>query len=101
VSRDVSAEDWPAVAFKNRLDQNYPNPFNPVTAIRWEMETSDIVLLTVYDVTGRKVGTLAHERFEPGSHEIHFDATHLASGVYLYRIHFGDFIAVRPMLLLK
>ncbi len=101
VSRDVSADDWPAVAFKNRLDQNYPNPFNPITAIRWEMAKGDQVTLSVYDVTGRKVGTLVNGRYEPGSHEVHFDAIHLASGVYLYRIQFGDFTAVRPMLLLK
>ncbi len=101
VTRDVSADDWPAVALKNRLDQNYPNPFNPGTAIRWEMAASDMVTLTVYDVTGRRIGTLVNDRYEPGSHEIHFDATHLASGVYLYRIRFGEFTSVRPMLLLK
>jgi M6 family metalloprotease-like protein len=101
VSRDVSADDWPEIAFKNRLDQNYPNPFNPGTAIRWEMAAGEWVTLTLYDVTGRKIGTLVNERYDPGSHEIHFDATQLASGVYLYRIHFGDFSAVRPMLLLK
>ncbi|TVQ69190.1 MAG: M6 family metalloprotease domain-containing protein [Balneolaceae bacterium] len=101
VSRDVRADDWPAVAYTNRLNQNYPNPFNPGTTIRWEMTSGNNVLLEVYDITGRRIGTLTHERYEPGIHETHFDASHLASGVYLYRIQFGDYSAVKPMLLLK
>lgn len=101
ISRDVGVDDRPMAAWRFRLDQNYPNPFNPGTTIRWEMGTEEQVSLTLYDITGRQITRLLHERREAGVHEIHFDASHLSSGVYLYRIRMGEFSDVKPMLLLK
>ncbi len=75
-----------------RLNQNYPNPFNPTTAISYTIGddgsswASSMVLLTVYDVLGKKIATLVNERQQPGSYSVTFNASSLASGVYLARL---------------
>jgi hypothetical protein len=75
------------------LEQNYPNPFNPTTTIEFSIETATgrtgeptRVTLKVYDVLGREVATLANENLQPGKYEVRFDASGLASGVYIYRL---------------
>jgi hypothetical protein len=55
----------------------------------------------VYDVLGREVRTLVNENLQPGSYEVTFDATGLASGVYLYRLRAGEFAQTKCMLLLR
>lgn len=83
------------------LRQNYPNPFNPVTVIPMELPESAIVKLEVYNSLGQKVAILVNEYLPAGTHTINFEAQHLASGVYLYRMHAGEFIQTKRMLLLK
>lgn len=68
------------------LKQNYPNPFNPVTVIPFSLDKSGHVTLTVYDMLSRRVATVVDEFREAGSHNIHFDASSLAGGVYFYRL---------------
>lgn len=68
------------------LTGNYPNPFNPSTTIRYELHESTQVTLTVFDVYGRRVAILVSGSKEAGSHAAVFDASGLASGVYLYRL---------------
>jgi hypothetical protein len=84
-----------------RLQQNYPNPFNPKTVISWELPVSTIIKLTVYNITGQKIATLVDERRPAGYHSIVWDASNLASGIYLYRLEAGDFIETRKMVLMK
>jgi hypothetical protein len=83
------------------LFQNYPNPFNPTTTIRFAIAKSRFVSLKVHDVLGRTVATLVAENIIPGTHEVSFDGTSLASGVYFYRLQAGDFVATKKLLLLK
>jgi len=69
------------------LFQNYPNPFNPVTTIGFELPEDSRVTLSIFNMLGQKVETLSRdEEFDSGENELEFDATRLASGVYLYRI---------------
>jgi hypothetical protein len=92
----------PAVApLAFSLEQNYPNPFNPVTTIRFGLAMTVNVNLTIYDILGRRVDVLVNERMGAGYHQVTFDGTHLASGVYFYRIQAGDFVQTRRLLLLK
>ncbi|MCX6640698.1 MAG: SBBP repeat-containing protein, partial [bacterium] len=84
-----------------RLSQNYPNPFNPTTTIRYELPTRSQVKLEVFDVSGRLVSTLINGWRKAGSHEVTFDASGLAAGVYVYRLQVGEYTGVEKMVLLK
>jgi hypothetical protein len=83
------------------LQQNYPNPFNPSTTIKYELPRTGHVSLTLYDILGRDVSVLVNERRDIGIHEVKFDGSNLASGVYLYRLQAGDFVQTKRLLLLK
>lgn len=99
----VSSEEDADVPEDFTLDQNYPNPFNPATVIQFTLPTPERVTLSVFDVVGRTVATLVDAQpLGPGAHSVRFDASGLASGVYLYRIEAGTaFTQVRRMLLVK
>ncbi len=68
------------------LKQNYPNPFNPTTVIPFSIQNSGLVKLTVYNTVGQEVRTLVHKELNPGEYNIDFDATGLATGMYIYRL---------------
>jgi hypothetical protein len=88
------------------LEPNVPNPFNPATTIRYQIGAAGAVTLRVYDVTGRLVRTLVDGQRVPGAYEARWDGRDergrgVASGVYFYRLHAGDFTRTRRMVLLK
>jgi hypothetical protein len=83
------------------LAQNYPNPFNPSTTIRYQLPQDGMVTLKVYDILGSEVATLVNEQKPAGRYEVNFDASRLASGVYIYKLQSGSFISSRKMLLVK
>lgn len=83
------------------LHQNYPNPFNPATNIRFELPESSDVRLNVYDITGRLVATLVDGHQNAGTHEVRFDASHLSSGVYIYRLQSNAGTLSRTLTLVK
>lgn len=83
------------------LSQNYPNPFNPSTAIKFDLPETSIVSIKVFDMLGREVATLIDDRIQAGYHQLTFDASALASGMYIYRIVAGDYISTKKMLLIK
>ena len=88
VNIDDTGYEVPMVA---SLSQNYPNPFNPVTNLSFELPAQDQVTINVYDITGRVVATLVrNEAMSAGRHTVSFDASRLASGVYLYRMQLGS-----------
>jgi len=83
------------------LKQNYPNPFNPTTTISWQSPVGSHQTLKVYDVLGNEVATLVNEYREAGRYEVTFDASNLASGMYLYRLQSGSFVETKKMILIK
>lgn len=83
------------------LGQNYPNPFNPSTNIQYQVPESAHVSIEIYDLVGRRVATLVNEKREAGFHVVAFDGSTLASGVYLYRMHAGDFTQTMKLMLVK
>ncbi|MBK7105037.1 MAG: S8 family serine peptidase [Ignavibacteriae bacterium] len=91
---------------KLELFQNYPNPFNPTTIIKYSIpknekrETSNIKLM-VYDVLGKEIRTLLNQKQNPGNYEINFDASDLSSGIYFYKLTYGNFISTKKMILLR
>jgi len=82
------------------LEHNYPNPFNPTTTIRYSIPNTSHVRLKVFDVLGREVATLVDEVQDSGRRSVVFDAAHLASGVYLYKLQAGSCIQTRKLVLL-
>jgi hypothetical protein len=83
------------------LEQNYPNPFNPSTVIKYSIPENGFVTLDVYNLLGEKVGSLVNGVQEAGRYEINFDASNLASGIYVYSLKAGSFTSVKKMLLMK
>ena len=95
---DLSPVSQPA-AFELRA--NYPNPFNPTTMLDFSLARAGEVQLAVYNVLGEQVATLAQGQMTAGQHQIAFNASALASGVYFARLSaFGE-TAEQKMLLIK
>ncbi len=94
-----------AIPYHFVLHQNYPNPFNPTTTISYSVPAGtiheSIVRLVVYDVLGSIVATLVNEEKQPGLHNVKWDASTVASGVYFYRLSTPDFVQTRKFVLLR
>ena len=102
---ETPPDDWktpgPIVNGESILYDNYPNPFNTSTNIRFNLTEDSYVELAVYDVSGRKVARLAEGFLISGEYRYIFDASHLSSGMYIYRFRAGNFFQSRRMLVLK
>ena len=83
------------------LYQNYPNPFNPTTNIKFDLPKESNVTLKIYNILGEEVTTLVNKTMPAGHQVVTFDASRLASGMYIYRIQAGSFVQVKKMLLMK
>ena len=100
-SRPSGAETTPVAPAAFQLLPNYPNPFNPSTVIAYDLPISAEVSLKVYDVLGRELRELVGFRQDAGRHQVNFDASGLASGIYLYRLTAGSHTANGKMLLTR
>ena len=88
------------------LLQNVPNPFNPVTSIQYRLPEQAHVLLSVYDILGRKVRTLVNETRDSGTYSVRWNGTTdsgeaVGSGVYIYELTTPQFISTRKMIIIK
>jgi len=80
------------------LEQNYPNPFNPSTTITFSVPGRDrVVSLRVYDMLGREIAVLVNGTVPSGTHTVRFDASHLNSGVYFYRLKTNNYSVIKKM----
>lgn len=86
---------------KFELKQNYPNPFNPSTSISFDMPKTGYAKLTVFNSLGQVVATLVDGEINAGTHDISFNASNLASGVYMYKLEAGEFTDTKKMTLVK
>jgi hypothetical protein len=92
-----------------KLSQNYPNPFNPNTTIEFDLPKTSEVTLKVFNILGEKVATLVSDRLSAGSYSYEWDASNLASGVYLYRLQADEpsqgagqgYVETRKMMLMR
>ncbi len=98
---DVDNEVSHQVPANYNLEQNYPNPFNPVTNIRFQIPETRFVTLKVYNVLGQEVATLVNDLLQGGDHRAEFNARNLPSGMYLYRLHAGEFTDAKRLIILK
>lgn len=83
------------------LEQNYPNPFNPSTVISYSLPEASQVSLDVYNLTGQLVANIDEGSRNAGTHNINFDAGHLSSGVYIYRLAVNNTVITKKMTLIK
>lgn len=88
------------------MEQNYPNPFNPTTSITYALPVDAVVSIEVYNVLGQKVSQLVEGTMTAGYHNVSFDASSLASGIYMYRmtaqgINGEHFVRVQKMMVAK
>lgn len=83
------------------LKSNYPNPFNPLTLIDYQIPEDVHVTIKLFDMLGREMATLVDELKQAGTYHISFDASQLATGVYLYRMVAGSYSAVRKLVVVK
>jgi hypothetical protein len=93
--------DNAAVPVKFELSQNYPNPFNPTTQIKYSIPKDGMVTLKIYNLLGQEVARLVNQQQKSGYYNITFNASKLASGVYMYKIQAGDYNLTKKMMLLK
>ena len=81
--------------------QNYPNPFNPSTTIEFDLPKTSEVTLKIFNILGEEVATLVSDRLSTGSYSYEWDASNLASGVYLYRLQADEYTETRKMVLMR
>jgi len=99
---DFVTEEVPNSPNQFVLLQNYPNPFNPSTTIRFQIPTTEYVVIKVFDILGREVKTLLADRRSPGLYTIIFNAAlEASSGIYYYRMEAGSIRMTRRMVLLR
>jgi hypothetical protein len=98
---DVSPRDE-QLPFHFSLSQNYPNPFNPTTVIRFTVPKYARATLTILNTLGQEVATLYDRETEPGTpHQVQFDASGLASGVYYSRLSCDGNVRLKHMVMIK
>ena len=84
------------------LLDNYPNPFNPSTTIGFKLAADSHIIVSVFDVLGRKVATLTDQPYSRGTYQITWDASAVSSGQYIYRMEAdGKLIGAKAMVLVK
>jgi len=92
--------------FSYNLYDAYPNPFNPVTILHYDLPEETMVKITIHDMMGRKVRTLASSQQSAGYKSIRWNATNdkgtpISAGLYLYTIEAGKYRQTKKMILLK
>jgi hypothetical protein len=97
----VAANEGSTLPVQFTLEQNFPNPFNPATEIKYSLPTDSHVVLSVFNMLGQEVARLVDRRQVAGNYTATFRAGPMSSGMYIYRLEAGNFIANRKMLLLK
>jgi len=91
----------PALPVNYELSQNYPNPFNPHTRIKFALPQAGDIKLEMFNLLGQRTVVLVDGFRQAGYHEITFDGSRFASGVYYYRLSTASFTSVKKMVLIK
>jgi Secretion system C-terminal sorting domain len=100
---DITAidDDGDQIPDKIALHQNYPNPFNPTTTISFSLPVASDVSLTILNLLGEEVASVASGHHSAGIHSVQWDATGHPSGVYFYKMQAGSYVETRRLVLLR
>lgn len=80
---------------------NFPNPFEESTTISYRVEETQPLTLTVWDLAGKRVSTLASGVHEPGYYEKTLNAGNLPSGTYFARLETAEHVQSHRLVLVK
>lgn len=83
------------------LGQNFPNPFNPTTVIPFDLPEKSSIKLTLYNLLGEAVAVISKGEFSAGHHQVSFNASRLAAGLYFYKLEAKNFVDMKKLLILK
>jgi hypothetical protein len=83
------------------LYQNHPNPFNSSTTIHYAIPTTSYITLKIFNLLGKEIATLVNGKQSAGKYEVQWNSVDLPSGVYVYRLEAGDFVATKKLILMK
>jgi hypothetical protein len=97
----VLVERQTGLPSKHSLSQNYPNPFNPATVISYQLVANSFATLKVFDLLGREVTTLVNQQMEAGNHLVHWNASNVPAGVYLYQLKASGSSETRKAVVLR
>ncbi len=97
----TDVEDNSTLPNEYKLAQNYPNPFNPSTTIQFVVPEAGMYSLKVYNVLGEEVANLINNQLASGLHKVNFDASRLASGMYIYKLSGNNVNISKKMILMK
>ncbi|HPN39499.1 MAG TPA: T9SS type A sorting domain-containing protein, partial [Melioribacteraceae bacterium] len=100
----VNLEETITGNYEFSLEQNYPNPFNPATKINYSIPANlgnVKTNLEVYDILGNKVAVLVNQNQSPGLYTVEFNASKFSSGVYFYKLTYGEYSITKKMSLVK
>ncbi|MFZ0452583.1 MAG: T9SS type A sorting domain-containing protein [Ignavibacteriaceae bacterium] len=100
-TRTVGVSTTQGLPQKFQLQQNYPNPFNPTTQISYTIAKAGNVTLKVFNMLGQEVATLVNGFQAANTYNVNFNASNLASGVYIYELSAGSNIMSKKMVLMK
>ena len=106
VSSNVVSADVKLIPGVFALHQNYPNPFNPTTEIQFDIPSATQINVSIFNLMGQKVKTLANKQAAPGYHVVQWDGTNekgvsVSTGMYFYTLNTGNHSAMKKMLFLK
>jgi hypothetical protein len=101
VPQSIGIKPISEIAKTYSLSQNYPNPFNPTTKISFSLPEAANVKMFIYDILGNEIAIPVNERLNPGMHEVTWDASNQASGIYFYKMETEKFSETKKMLLVK
>jgi hypothetical protein len=97
----LSANDPGASLPRSFSVSAYPNPFNSETRLMFNLSCDTKVILTAFDVSGRRIEELINGMRSAGQHEILWSARGLPSGVYFLDLRVGKMSATQEVLLIR
>jgi hypothetical protein len=102
----VTSLEETSIPEKFSLNQNYPNPFNPETIISFDLPEKGSAKLTIYNILGSEIRSLINSEFDKGTFSVTWNGKDnhgkdVASGVYIYKLEFGNTSLTKKMNLIR